>query len=318
MMKIATTKNIERTDTMMKMKTTTKTEALVLHVEQLELGAPWAEPMRSAEAAIAAERATAEAELFPRDIVPVDAGTIAMYQWLTGRFAFSAYGVSMADIHSRAFGQHPELARLLRSTDVLDDIDAAAGRLASPTAHETHAAAADRAAGAARARYQLAIARQVVGVPGHELAAAASAFLAAEELATRLAAARARHEEHERIAAEQAAAAEREAASAAEQARIRAEVDREIAAELTSRGLPPDLKSCPLSEQERARIEQLALTRVRLRTARVSSIRVNGSGRLPGGLYYCGDLSRSIGSATAEELGGYIAALDRAEAEARS
>jgi hypothetical protein len=286
MTKIATTKNIERTDTMTKTKTT-KTEEPVSHVEQLQLGAPCAEPLRVAEAAIAADRATAEAELFPRDIRPVTADTLAQYQWLTGRLGASGYVERMADLHSRAMASHPELAQLLRSPDVLDDIGAAAAALARD---------ADRD----RARYQLAIARQVAGVPGHELVAAAITLLAAEVLANRLAAARARHEEHERVSAERAEAERREAERAAEAEAEREAVERETSAKLAG-----------LCSGEQDRLIAVAKLRHRLSKTPAPSIRVAGH------LYRTSDLVFAVSAFTVQRCAEYQAAIDTAEAEAR-
>lgn len=283
---------------------------LVAALESLELGAPWDAQLAAAESAIAVMLAAAVAIIFPSYVVAATADTLALYSWHVARIAPSGYWQRLAAIHARAMNSAPALCLLLRSREAIEDIEAAAGSLAIAGQHETHATAAARAAAEARCKYECAIAEQLAE-SGGDLAAPARQLIAADVLAGRLAAARAKHEAHARAAAEQAAADLRAAEAAAEQARIEAAVEREIAAELKSRGLPPDLKAIPFAEQERARIEQLARTRVRLRTARVPTVRIHGR------LYNCGELSLSIGSATAEELGGIIAALDRAEAEVR-
>lgn len=193
--------------------TTMNTENLVAALEAVALGEPWAEQLAAATAAVAAERVAATGELFPAELAPTPGDAVTMYGHIIGRLPIAAYGDHLAAQHGRAVRQWPALAALMRSPNALEDVAAAAAGWATPAAHnESIQTAATRAAAEARARYIRTVAHQVADCPGHELAAAARAILASEDLDRHLAAVKARHEEHAkanltRIEAERRAAA---------------------------------------------------------------------------------------------------------------
>lgn len=166
---------------------------LVGELEALERDAPtWVDAFAAAEKAIFSDRCAAERALFPIEIVPVTGDAIQLYGWYIARFSATSFATELATLHLRSVSTHPELAALCRSHDALCDVAAAAGNHEAPGRAESYAAAALRAGERARRAYQLAIARQLAGIVGHELAAAARLLIEAEQLAERLGAAKRR------------------------------------------------------------------------------------------------------------------------------
>ncbi|MDQ3299966.1 MAG: hypothetical protein M3619_25585 [Myxococcota bacterium] len=215
-----------------------------LSLEAVALGDPFAAAHAVDTAAIATRRSIAEAKLFPADLVPINADTIALYGHHLGRFPLVGFGDAAALVHGRAVVTHPDLAACFRSAYFLEEIDGATAQFAPRLALD--AAGTTRAIAEARARYQRSIAAQIVAVREHDLAASAREWLACEVLETRLAAAKARHEEHAgaelaraeadrraaaRVVAERTAERVRAAALQAEQARAQlAHAEREHSA----------------------------------------------------------------------------------------
>ncbi len=210
-------------------------ESHVAAFETLPLGSEWATSFATTTAACAAEWEAAAAELCPYEITPTPADAIAMYGAMIADFRVSSFGEDAARAHGRSIHSWPALAALFRSQECLADVAAAAGSLAVPMNElETIGAAKAKAAAKAVALYQLAIARQIAGVPEHSLAPAARALLAAEALAPRLEAARGRQEAHAAAELERAAA-ERRAAAEAAQAERKRKVDEAHAAAAAAR-----------------------------------------------------------------------------------
>lgn len=237
------------------------TDSLVDALENLPLGEPWADALAAAESAIARVTVTAREKLFPLEIAPATADALAEYAWRTNRLAAADYGDRLAEIHGRAVVGHPELACLLRSQEALEDIGRAAAQLAAPVDRlETHVAAGARAATKARMRYELAIAQQLAAADDHKLSRAARELLANEDLANRLAVAKARHEDNAQLELARAAS-ERQAAA-------RVVVDRTVERVRDAEARAADA---------RARAEQSALEYRRIRAdALIELLRLSG------------------------------------------
>jgi hypothetical protein len=276
-------------------------ETLIAALENLTLGEPWAGLLATAESALAAARAEAEAEVFPTTLAPTTADAIAEYTWRTSRLPAAGYGTSLAQIHRRAVVDHPELARLLRSQDALDDVGAAAAQLAYPGPGETHAVAGARAAAIACAEYKLAIGRHVAETETGAAPAARALVAVADDLAIRLAAAKARHQEHAR--------AEIERADLEARAVARAVVDRTVQRVREAEARAADAhEKAAVSAQEYQRIKADAL---------IERLRLSGLGQLNVGsreIYYVADLISTARDMTVELLARYEAALAAHEA----
>lgn len=203
------------------------TEKHIHALEQLELGTSWADAYQTAKAALDAGLAAARERLFPRLIVPVPEHAYAAYAHHVERFRTSRYCEDAADTHFRSLVSFPELAILFRTPEALDDVASAAHRVANVEPQASEAAAA------ARARYARTIAAQILDTPRHELRDAAQALLESEALATRLEAARRRHEDDEKARAQSAridsdakAVAQARQQQEAAEAAAKAEVER--------------------------------------------------------------------------------------------
>lgn len=280
----------------------TPAEKLVVALEQLELGAPFAEPLAAADSAIHAARAAAAAELFPPDLGPMTMDAVATYTWLSERIPFATYAEGLAQLHERALTSNPSLAAICRSHEALDDVAAAAARGAVPTNHlEPHAAAGARAVAAARSRYMTLIASQIAAITGHELGRPAKALLACDELEHRLAAERARREEHARaelvrVEAERKAAARAVRDKSAERVR---EAERKAADAAQIAGLTAH-------EYRRARAEWFI---ERLRATGLRELRVGGN------LYIVSDVIANAREFSVQQLERHEAALAPHEVE---
>jgi hypothetical protein len=285
----------------------------VSEIERLPLGdAAATAQMTEAAAAIAAERLPAELQIFPPDLTPVTADSIAAWTMHTQRIGGTAhgYGERLADLHRRAVTSHPQLAAMCRSVEGLDDVAAAAGSLAFPGDRETHAQAAARATAAATARYRLAIAQHIADVPGHELGDAARRLLALATLAVRLDAARQRHEEHAKLEAERAAAERAAAQLEADRAIDAAEMERLLGEANRVHGLPQTLRDGIFVEAQRERLAVYVPLVRRLKSSRVDAV------RLARGYYAPANLAISIADVSITELQAIVTALDRAEGKA--
>jgi hypothetical protein len=280
-------------------------EKMVRDFEELELGEPWADLVAIASQACSTEAAAAEAILFPSAITPTTADAVALYDSLISRLDRSRFAEGLELIHLRALTSHPALAALCRSREALDDIGAAASWAAAPESQrETTGAAIARFAAEARARYQLAIARQIGDVPEHELADAALALIAAEDLALRLVAAKERHEEHARA---ELAKAEHERKAAA-----RAVVDRTVEKVRAAEAALADARAKAEDEaREVRRIKAEALVE-RLRLSGLSHLKATGEAGP--GVFSVADLINTAPRMTIEQIGRYERALAKHEA----
>lgn len=286
---------------------------LVAAVEALALGEVWAPPLAAAGAAVAADRATAAEALFAPELMAA-ADAYAAFQFYAGRIGPARYGTQLATLHQRALASFPDLARLLRSADIVEDVGAAAAGLAHPmTELETHAAAGARAAAAARCEYERAIAHQLADIPKHELAAEARALLVAEDLAARLAAARARHEayaaaELERVDAEQQAAARAIAAESARRVREADAAEAEAAAAAVRAANDARLaRADALVARLRARLESAARTKDHARRIELRHLRTTET------LHDVEGVIANARGLSAERIAWFTAALDQAQ-----
>jgi hypothetical protein len=280
-------------------------DQLVAFVENLPSGQPWPVAFEAAVAAVQSAYDTAAAIVFPDRISSaITADSIAMYTFLASKCPALAYGDRMATHHGSALVEHPALALLLRSAEALADVGEAAALRAHPQhMSESHAQAVDRVSRAARRRYQLAIARQLAEHPGHELADAARAMVAAEGLAQRLAVAQAEHEARAR------AQAELEAQQKAEADRVARDADRKLVKDIVAQRRRAPVLAPP---DERAEFAyRVALNKAlaqRLRASELEDIRMSG------GLYSVRQMIASaesdMGGFSQEQILGLDAALD--------
>ncbi len=266
-------------------------ETLVTALEALELGAPFAEPVAAAQAAIAELKAAAVAVLFPAAIAPIPADTYAALAFHLARMPSGPmFGTACAELHGRCVHSWPALADLLRAV-ALPDI---AGRAAA-TAQIFQRPEAEVAAEAVSA-FQTAVARQLAGVVDHPLSAVAGALLAAEAFRMRLEAAEARHREHARVELQRA----QEQRQAAEQAR-EAEVGR--AARL---GIDT-FEAAGEVAREQARLAAAAELARQLEASGLTELRMAGA------LYGVSELRQLAANMSVEQLRRFGAALAAAQ-----
>jgi hypothetical protein len=292
----------------------------VYEIERLALGDPSAGPLiTEATDAIAAERDAARAIIFKPDIVPASQDVLSLFAWHTARLTTPAYAEKLADLHRRAMTSCPALCTLIRSPEAIADVEHAAETLAVPAnPQESYTEAGARAAAAARAKFERAIAEQFAAAGG-DLAAPAREYLAALALETRLIAARQRYEEHARTEPERQAAALAAAALAAEQqieadrqAAARQAAERAAAAEIERQAVEADTAS-KLAQldaavaAERQRVLAVATLRHRLRLTTATKIRVGRETHRPA------ELAAGLDGLTIEACAAHQRAIDDAE-----
>lgn len=243
-------------------QTLAEMEALVLALEALD-GQPWAEPADVARAAIEAAREPAREAIFPANVIRLDAAAYAAYAFHRDHLPGTVYdfGPSLAALHMRALDTFPDLAKLLRSPEVIGDVRAAAMSRATVLARDPAELGAE-----AVQRYEMDIARQIEAAAGHDLAVDAATLVACADFARRLAVAVDRHKMLAAAAlaraAEQRAAAERERAK--ETARRVSEAAAE-AARLESEATAARVRARHLRADHIAdRLRQSGLTELRL------------------------------------------------------
>jgi hypothetical protein len=221
-------------------------------------------------------------QLFPSANAPTNADTLASYVFHTGRFGSLGYDGRMADLHARSLESDPDLARMLRSREAIEDCGIAAEHRAHPSHPlESTADASRRANGEAQKRYRRAIAEQLAALVGHELRAAAKVYLAGCAAAEREQAERQAAIAREKSAADEAAA-EKLAAERAERARLAA-----VSSEAKTRAL----------EFEHARDRERMSARLAIAEAVAARILHHGLTeiRLNDGLYDVSNLATSGG-----------------------
>lgn len=278
-----------------------KAESLVAALEATPLGEPWRAALDAATSAVASLRAGAVTTVFPTEIQPMSADTVALYAEFIRRPAPMRFGEEASGFHARAVSSHPELARAFRSREAIADVETAASQVAVPASHlEAHGVAVARTAAEARKRYEVAICVAIANVNRHELGDAARAVLEAEALIVRIDVARQRHEEHAR--------AELARVEAERKAIARAVVDKTVAlvraAELAAHDAA---RVAVLSATEYRRLRAEALVE-RLRASGLKDLRV-GSDKLFG----VDDLIATAPAMSLERLAMYEAALARIE-----
>lgn len=181
---------------------TTAVEAL----ETLELGAPYAEPYRQADAEVSALRDSATERLAPSVMLPLEAGALAAFALDSELWPRSSWGRCALDMLARAADTWPELVRVILRRETLERIGFFAAANASADMQV-------RAAEEARSAFLLGAARLLTEHATY--GQAARDLLLSEEMRGRIEAARERHEQHTRAELERA---ERER-QAAERAR---------------------------------------------------------------------------------------------------
>jgi hypothetical protein len=285
--------------------------------ESLEIGSAWSSPVEAVKSAIAAIAAITVSVLFPIEITSMPADAIAAFAWHTGRLAAAGYGEALASIHRRAMNTFPALAALCRSADAVSDVGASAAQFAAPADQlEPHAAAGARAAADACARYQRAIAAQLVDAPD-ELGAAARALVHADDLSARLTSTVARHEAHaaaelERVDAEQRAAARAIAEESARRVR-----DAEAAASEATAAAKRAANDLRLAHADalvarlRARLEAASRTKDRARRGELEALRTRET------LHDVESVIANARGMSAERIAWFTAALDQAQAQGR-
>lgn len=258
-------------------------------------------------------------EVFTDAVVMANPALLAIYTHHLSRFVPPGFGDSCFNLYARAVRSEESrpLCELLRAPELIQDLEAAARSITTATDPcEPHAVAQQRAADAARLRYQRAIA-ELHAKRGDELAAPAQAILDALDHRRRLDVARKRHEASAQAAAEQAAAEARAAQDLADQAADQAAAEVLISERRRLAGLPADLVSGVWYEQQAVHCLVMATAERRLRATKLDSVRLGlrGTGR---GLYACGDLARSLGNLTLDELRTILQQLDAGEREVTS
>lgn len=235
-------------------------DALVAAVENPELEI-WAHAAEQARRAIEAARAPAHAQIFPDTIARLDGSAysaLAYHSELAP--GGEAYGRTMADVHRRALGTHPELATLMRCPEERARVRAAAQNGAARLAREPGPYSDE-----VLTRYEIEIARQLVAAE-HELVSHARVVLACDELARRLDTAITKHKE--RAAAALSLAEERRRAAL----RARAEESARRTAEATAEAERLDAESKRAARRARQvrgegimeRFEALGITEIRV------------------------------------------------------
>ncbi|HEX3759542.1 MAG TPA: hypothetical protein VHW23_12585 [Kofleriaceae bacterium] len=290
------------------MQIVTTPELLTEEHERLPAGDPGAELLASeASTAIAEKRARARGGIFTDALVLGTRDHYALIDWHEKHTAAPTAADQWGRLHGRALAASPELAALLRSPEIIAMITDAAESIAQPLNYqEAISEARHRVATAAIRRYEHMVCEQLAAAGG-PLAAPAREVLACELLAERLAASRALHAEAARLAAERLEAERRADEAAAEQAIDAAEVERLLGDELSSHGLPRDLRTGEYVAAQLQRLRLLVPLRRRLLAATVDGVRTSG------GYYDPRRLAGGIADASVQELELYAAALSRAQ-----
>jgi len=231
-------------------------EALVSAVEAQDLET-WAIPAEQAAQAIEAVRGAARAAVFPAEVARLDPAAYAAHAFHVDHMQATrdTYGIALAALHQRSLAGHPDLARLLRSPEVLGDVHAAGASRAEVLARD-----AIELGDAAVERYVEIIARQLIDA-GHELAEHASSIVLCANLQRRLNAA---VEQHKARAAERLAVVEAR----------RREADRARAMESTKRAAEAQAEAENLERDAAA-----ARQRAQRQRAEALAERVSASGR---------------------------------------